>query len=495
MRISSNTIFDSNVASMTQQQARLMQTQQQIASGRRMLTASDDPVAAARALEINQSDAINTQYAANRTAARHTLSMAESSLQSVTSLLQDVQTATIYAGNGSLNSGDRRTIATELSGRLQELIGLANSTDGAGNYLFAGFQSKTQPFVDTAAGVGFFGDDGQRNVQVSATRQISASDSGADVFMRIKNGNGTLLTQATSTNTGSGVISLGSIINPAVLTGNNYTVLFTGASAQAQVAPVNTGNGVISPPTIANQATVTGNDYSVVFGAGGTTYTVNNLTTGLPVTGMTAQPYVSGQTISFDGLQFNIQDGVTPFAIGDTFTVASPGYTVTNTSTAAVVLPVPPTTGRAPYVSGQAISFDGMQVNVQGTPASGDSFTASVSTNESVFKTISDLITALNAPVVGASLTNSLNRGLNNLGNALNNVLTTRSSMGLRLNEIDALQTAGEDLGLQFKQTLSQLQDTDYNKALSDLTLQQMGLQAAQKSFVKIADLSLFSYL
>jgi len=400
MRISSNTIFDSNVASMTQQQARLMQTQQQIASGRRMLTASDDPVAAARALEISQSDAINTQYAASRTAARHKLSLAESSLQSVTSLLQDVQAATISAGNGTFNSSDRETIATNLSGRLQELIGLANSTDGTGNYLFAGFQSKTQPFVDTAAGMGYFGDDGQHNVQVSAARQIASSDSGADVFMRVKNGNGTFTTQTTATNSGTGVISSGSVTNPAAL--------------------------------------VAGNSYSIVF---------------------------------------SVAAGVT-------------SYTVTGAPTA-----VAPAMADIPYVSGQAISFDGVQLDIQGAPANGDTFTVTPSTNESVFTTISDLIAALNTTVAGASLTNSLNRGLNNLGNALNNVLTTRSSLGLRLNEIDALQSAGEDLSLQFKQTLSQLQDTDYNKAISDLTQQQMGLQAAQKSFVKIADLSLFSYL
>ncbi|MBI5626183.1 MAG: flagellar hook-associated protein FlgL [Nitrosomonadales bacterium] len=400
MRISTNTIFDSNIAALNQQQARLLQTQQQIASGRRILTASDDPVAAARALEINQSDAINSQYAANRTAARHTLSLAESSLQSVTSLLQDVQTATINADNGTLNSGDRKTIATELSGRLQELIGLANSTDGAGNYLFAGFQSRTQPFVDTAAGVGYFGDDGQHNVQVSATRQMAASDSGADVFMRVKNGNGTFVTQAATTNTGTGVISLGSVTNPAALVaGNSYTI------------------------------------------------------------------------------SFSVAAGVT-------------SYTVTGAPTALA-----PAMANIPYVSGQAISFDGMQLDIQGAPANGDTFTVAPSTNESIFKTISDLIAALNVPVVGASLTASLNRGLNNLDNALNNVLTVRSSLGLRLNEIDALQTTGDDLGLQFKQTLSQLQDTDYNKAISDLTQQQMGLQAAQKSFVKVADLSLFSYL
>ncbi len=400
MRISSSTIFDSNVAAMGQQQSRLMQTQQQIASGKRLLTAASDPVAATRALDIAQSDAINTQQAASRSAVRHTVSLAESTLQSVTSLIQDVRTAAVYAGNGTLNSSDRATLATDLSGRLQELVGLANSTDGVGNYLFSGFQSKTQPFVDTPAGMGYFGDDGQRLAQVAATRQMAASDSGADVFMRIKNGNGTFVTQATAGNTGSGVVSAGAVANPAALTGNNYSISFS----------------------------VT---------AGVSSYSVTNTTTGLPVTGMTAQPYVSGQ----------------------------------------------------------AIAFDGMRLDIQGAPASGDSFAVTPSSNESVFKTISDLITTLNTPVAGSNLANGLNRGINNLDNALGNVLTVRATLGLRLNEIDTLQTTGEDMGLQLKQTLSQLQDVDYNKAISDLTQQQVTLQAAQKSFAQVANLSLFTYL
>jgi len=405
MRISSNTLFDSNVAAMSQQQARLLQTQQQIASGRRILTASDDPVAATRALDITQSDAMNTQYAANRGAARHTLSLAESTLQSVTSLLQDVRTATISAGNGAFANSDRQTIAAELSGRLQELTGLANSTDGAGNYLFAGFQSKTQPFVDTPAGMGYFGDDGQRLVQVGATRQMASSNSGSDVFMRIKNGNGTFVTQAATANTGSGIASLGNVINPALLTGHNYQVDFTVAA------------------------------------------------------------------------------GVTTYSVTDNSTLPAPTML---------------SAGNA-YVSGQAISFDGMQFDIQGAPANGDSFTVAPSANESIFKTISDLIAVLNTPLASgggmAQLTGSLNRGLNNLDNALDNVLTTRSSLGLRLNEIDALQTAGDDLSLQFRQTLSELQDVDYNKALSDLTQQQMYLQAAQQTFSKVSGLSLFDYL
>lgn len=417
MRISSNTIFDSNVAALNQQQAKLLQTQQQVATGRRILTASDDPVAAARVLDITQSDAINTQYASNRGAVRHTLSLAETTLQSVTQLIHDVRTTAINAGNAALSNSDRHTLATELNGRLQELVGLANSTDGAGNYLFSGFQSRTPPFVDTAAGMGYFGDDGQRLIQVSTVRQMPASDSGADIFMRIKNGNGTFLTQPGTNsitpgpNLGTGVISVGSVANPPpALPLNNYSVAFT-------VIP-----GVAGAPDVTT-------------------------------------------------------------------------YAVTNTTTATAV-----SAGNV-YVSGQTISFAGMQFDIQGAPANGDTFTVTPSTNESLFKTVSDLIAALNTGISSSAaggmtgLVNSLNRSLNHFDNALNNVLTTQSSLGLRLKEVDALQSSGEDVGLQLKQTLATLQDVDYNKSLSDLTMQQMTLQAAQKSFVAASDLSLFKYL
>lgn len=407
MRVSSSTMFDVNVAEINRQQSSLIQIQQQISSGRRILSASDDPVASIRALDINQADGINNQFLSNIGSAHDTLSLAETNLGGVTSLLQDVRDMVLTAGGSMLGNGERQAIALGLSGRLQQLLGLANSTDGAGQYLFAGFQSRTQPFVDTPAGMGYFGDDGQRLMQVSPTRQMPASNSGSDVFMRIKNGNGTFDTQPDPTsnaglgNAGTGGISRGSVTNPASLTGNNYSVAFT----------------VVGPLT---------------------TYTVTNTSNGNP----------------------------------------------TN----------PPLIG-VNYVSGQAISFDGMQFDITGAPANGDKFTVLPSSNESVFKTISDLITALNTPVAGANLTNSLSRGINNLDNALNNVLNVRASLGTRLNELDGLKNMGDDLGLQFKQTLSKLQDTDYAKAISDLTQQQMNLEAAQKSFAKINNLSMFDYI
>ena len=495
MRISSSTIFDNNVSLLGQQQTRLLQTQQQISTGRRILTAADDPVAAARALDVTQSDATNTQYAANRDMARNTLSLAESTLQGVTTLLQDVKTAAVGAGNGALNNSDRKTIATGLSGRLQELIGLANSTDGAGNYLFSGFQSSTVPFVNVAGAMAYNGDDGQRLMQVSASRQMASSDSGADIFMRVKNGNGTFVTQPVATNTGSGVISAGSVINPAAVNGDRYSVAFSTFGTSTVLGGGSTGT-ISTAPAVSNPSAVTGHDYGITFSvaAGVTTYSVQDLTTSTPVagqTGVTFGPAVP-QTIAFDGISLAINGAPVH---GDVFNVTAPTYSVTDVTTGATVATA------QKFVSGQAISFGGMQFDIQGIPLPNDQFTVQPSGNVSLFKTISDLITALNTPVATGNATQaaafnaSLNTAMNQVDRGLDNVLTIRSSMGLRLNEVDALHTTGSDLSLQLKQTLSQLQDVDYNKAISDLTQQQMTLQAAQKSFIKVADLSLFSYL
>jgi flagellar hook-associated protein 3 FlgL len=289
----------------------------------------------------------------------------------------------------------------------EQLMGIANAADGSGQFIFAGYMSTTKPFGGSAdavmqpnAEVQYQGDDGQRSLQVSATRFLPISDPGNDVFMRIKNGNGTFATQASSSNTGTGLISQGNVINPALLTGDNYSVTF------------------------------------------------------------------------------NVVGGVTT-------------YDVTNTTTSTTV-----SSGNA-YVSGQAISFDGMQFNITGAPVNGDTFTVTPSTNQSIFKTITDIANALNTPVVGANQANSLSQGINNLDSALNNILNVQSSQGMRINEVNSLQTMGGNVGLQLQNNLSQLQDTDFTKAASDLAQQTMVLQAAQKSFALVAgnNMSLFNYI
>jgi len=268
MRISSNTVYDQSITTMLQQQESLLKTQQQVSTGRRILTPADDPVASARALEVSQAASANAQYAVNRNSAKNSLGLEESTLQSLTGLIQDLRTAAVGAGNPVLSNNDRAGMAAELRGRLDQLTGLANSTDGAGQYMFSGYQGNTKPFALTATSAQYAGDQGQLLVQVGATRQIGISDSGSDIFERIKTGNGVFVLAADATNAGSGVSSPGSVANPAALTGHNYQI-----------------------------------NFSVIGGA--TTYDVVDTTTSTTLS--TGNAYTSGNEIIVDGMRLDIQ--------------------------------------------------------------------------------------------------------------------------------------------------------------------------------------------
>lgn len=423
MRISTGTIYDLGVSSMQQQTQALIKTQQQIAAGRRILTPSDDPIAAARVLEVSQSQAINTQYITNSGTANDALALQEATLGSIYGLLQDVRDASVAAGNGGYNASDRATLATDLSGRYQELLGLANSTDAAGQYLFSGYQGGVRPFKETEPGkVAYNGDQGQRLIQVSASRQMAVSESGADVLQRALNGNGTFATQAGAANTGQGVIDSGTVLDTAKW-----------------------------------DAGVNAAGFSIRFAAD-------------PVLGLTYDIVDESNNTS---LLTGLAAGTLPYA-----RVYDAG-------------------GLIPLKSqGAEPAFDlGVETIIKGAPNDGDSFSLKPSVPKDVFETISELINLLKTAPAGAELSNGLVSAQQNLDNAMLNVSTLRASTGGRMKELDSIINAGEDRSLQYSQTMSRLQDLDYAQAASDLTMQQVNLEAAQKSFVKVAGLSLFDYI
>ena len=217
MRVSTGMIFGAGLASIQKQTASQLHTQQQVASGKRILTPADDPVAAARALEVEQAKSTNALYQTNQKAAGEALGLEEGRLVSVGELIRNVRTLAVQGGGGALSDADRRSIATELRQRYDELLGYANATDGNGQYLFSGYMGDTKPFAGSVAGgVSYAGDEGQRRLQVSAARQIAVSDSGNAVFMNIRNGNGSFATSVAATNAGSGIIDAGTVTDPAL---------------------------------------------------------------------------------------------------------------------------------------------------------------------------------------------------------------------------------------------------------------------------------------
>ena len=171
MRISSSQYFSMNVQTMSDQQATLASMYQQISSGTRLLTASDDPLGAAQAVQLSMKGAALTQYATNQGAALSSLQQEDSTLTSVNSVMQSIKTQVVRAGDASLNDADRTSIANTIKGYRDQLMSLANTTDGSGNYIFSGFKTGAVPFTNNASGIGatYSGDLGQRQVQLSDT--------------------------------------------------------------------------------------------------------------------------------------------------------------------------------------------------------------------------------------------------------------------------------------------------------------------------------------
>ena len=212
MRISTIQSFNAGVAAISRASADSNATQTQISTGTKFRTPADDPVAAARIVQLNADIASRDQFQNNVTAATNRLSLEESVLDGVVNVLQRVREITVQAGNGALSEADRGFLAQEVEARQQELVALMNSRDPAGEYLFAGYQGGSAPWVESGPGYyRFTGDEGERVVQIGADTWINARDSGKKIFEDIEAAAPRVVTTANPRNAGTpaGQISAG----------------------------------------------------------------------------------------------------------------------------------------------------------------------------------------------------------------------------------------------------------------------------------------------
>ncbi|MBI5780553.1 MAG: flagellar hook-associated protein FlgL [Rhodocyclales bacterium] len=343
MRIATSQIFDRNIAALQNNQAQLAQTQAQVASGKKMLKPSDDPVRAARSLELQQSQSVNQQFLANIGYAKDQLALTDTRLSTMTDTLQYMRQQFIKAGNGGLSAQDKAAIASDLRSQLDNLVALANSKDGQGEYLFSGYKNDTAPiaFGDhdgnsiTPEIYYYQGDAGTRQMQVGPERRMDVSVPGS------ASGGGGLFEADQSTYV------------PAV------------------------------PPTDPTD----------------------------PTTGTPAQ-YPPAEF--FNRLKMAI-DAIDP------------------ATATAVTLP--------------------------------------------------------------AGYTDPTSYGLDTVDAFMERIAQYQSKVGSQRAELDSLDFAGQAIGEQYAAARSRIEDLDYNEALSRLAQQQLVLQAAQMSFARVANLSLFQYL
>lgn len=181
MRISTAFSFEMNSVSMQTKQGDILHTQQQIATHRRIVTPSDDSVGASHALENSRALAISESNTEGMKTAEVQIKAESITLDAIRQVLTNAKGIAIGA-TGNPSNQERTSFTNYLQQIYQDLQGYANSTDVQGNYVFSGFNGSTVPFQQAAGASNYQGDNGQRYVAISSTRQIPVSDSGQSVF-------------------------------------------------------------------------------------------------------------------------------------------------------------------------------------------------------------------------------------------------------------------------------------------------------------------------
>lgn len=230
MRISTNMIFERGISTLQGQWADILRASEQAATGRRVLTPADDPIASARALEVDQSRAVNKQFSHNISYADDALRLLESRLEGAGDILHHVRGRAMEAGNPILSAEDLGFIATDLKAQFEAMMALANSRDGIGEYIFAGYSSQLKPFTGSVSGVSYEGDQGERSIQVSGSRYLPISLPGSDVFDRsLVLDTRTVNVHPAGANQGSGEVNISAVNAAAVHQSSRYQLRFDGS--------------------------------------------------------------------------------------------------------------------------------------------------------------------------------------------------------------------------------------------------------------------------
>ena len=264
--------FNQGINGILRAQGDTFATQAQISSGKRLQTAADDPVAAARILKIDQEQSQTQQFIANADSLENRLSLEEAQLKGVTSLLARVREQTVYAANGVLSQSERETIGIEIKGRLDELVNLANTRDSNGEYIFSGFKGGEPAFVGNGQGqYTYQGDDGQRLVNIAASTTIASSDSGKDIFVSVQATQNMFLNDVGVSNTGPATIGDGVVVDQDIFSSSDpggYTVTYDADAAGLPPSPIfvvdgNTDGTTVNVPALPAENTVSLYGWSV----------------------------------------------------------------------------------------------------------------------------------------------------------------------------------------------------------------------------------------
>jgi len=440
MRISTSNFYERSVASMLENQSRLSNTQEQLASGLRLNNPSDDPAATIRIKDLKETLNNLQQYDRNIGAAESRLASEESALDGVTNLLQRFRELLVQGNNATNNANDRDIIAAELRQHLDAFVDLANTQDANDEYIFSGYSTGIETLSHDGLGsFTFGGDEGQRELKIGNTRSVTVGDAGKEIFNKITAADGKQS-------------SIGKVLFDAIdnfeNSSNDTRLTVTEANwgaGDTATFNVTLGSQTINGITVTQGASTTGtfkDDFAVAinaaapagFGVDSVRVEGNDLVfTDSPNASLTATAVTDAA-----GIDLNIDIALGANAVAPT------------------VVPAPVT----PVI-----------LDITG-----------------------GVITSATLSAIGNENEDDA-YGLTDLDKSLERILQSLSVVGARRVSISQQNNINLDLTLASDIARSALEDLDYAEASGRFQLQLVALQASQQSFVQIQGLSLFNFL
>ncbi|MBP3981224.1 flagellar hook-associated protein FlgL [Acidovorax sp. JG5] len=413
-RVSTANQYDNALRNIGQRQTSLSNLQENLTSGKRVVRASDDPVAAAQAERaLTRISRIQTEQRALETQ-RNAIAQAESAMGDAVGLVQNARELIVNAGNGTLTANDRATIANQLQSLREQLSEVANRKDTNGVPLLGALGSALSPFLgpqSTSPDYDFNGLEGQYSSTGVAIPNTLDGDS-AFMFQPQRDG----------------------VYNASVTRG-------TGSSL------------VTSAITTSNREALDGATYALAV-------TATNVDL---AAGTTSLSYTLTKT-------------------------AKDGTETTSTATSA-----PVKTGQPLPITISEGTDTVMSFSLTGTPVLGDTITLQPSA--SVFSVLDSAINDLRSAPNSSAASQAVGQALANLDTGLERMHNMRGYAGELLNRADRITGDQEKRSIQLEDDRSRAEDLDMIQGISDFQNQQVGYEAALKSYAQVQKLSLFNFI
>ncbi|CRM02942.1 MULTISPECIES: flagellar hook-associated protein 3 [unclassified Pseudomonas] len=540
MRISTQQYFDTSASKYQNNYSSVVKAQEQASSGVRVQTAGDDPVAAQRLLMLQQQKDMLAQSSGNISSLKSSLTNEQSILDALDKAMQAGKQLALRAG-GVTSDADRKSISVEVGALEEQVLGLLNSKDAAGNYLFSGSKTQTPPYSRNSDGTySYQGDENELSLQVSETLTVRTGDTGKTILEGAANSSRTQ-----STYIAPATAPLPPAISPPLVDDKKVAI----------------SAGLVTSGVDYTKQFADGQPYKLTF-TSSTQYTVtdkdnNDITSEIAGNGTFDSTKEGSGSVNLRGVKFDITIDLTDTATGpnadalvkgrefslaakpDTFSVSrtasnqsmaqltngnvssATDYASTFPGNSGVLIKFSDTDPTAfqvfaqPYSTNSkaidsgvidttttpnSITAAGVTFGLSSAPAVGDQFSAGASTQktQNALDTLSQLRQALEKPADGipgarVKLQDALNAAVSNLDNSTTQLGNVIGSIGARENALDVQSDANASIGLANTTTMSALANIDMGEAAINLTLQQTMLEASQLAFVKVSQLSLFN--